>query len=469
VSINSRGSSYMFTISESTEINADVIKAAIDYNEEQRKRYDRLEKYYMGKHDILERRKQYTRINNKIVVNHAKFITDTNIGFLLGHPVEYQVEQGNIDPVLELYRKQKMAALDHEIAKDSSIFGRQYEYTYANEDTECRSRDVDVRNCVLIHDDTMEHTKIAAVIYQLGEKRDTYERILLIDALTITQYANEQKKIARGESVDHFFGKVPVVDFRNNSELLGDFEIVLPLIDAYNIVQSDRVNDREQLVNAILAFYGVGLTSDQIQNLKTDRVLTDLPSDSKVEYLVKQANEGDSDKLREVIERDIHKISMTPNLSDENFVGNSSGVAIRYKLLAFEQSALNKERYFEEGLLERFELYNAFLNKRSNMPIVPPHMVDVVFKRNLPQNDLEISQMIMNLTGVVDTGTLISQLPFVKDASKVMEAMEKEKADQDEPEYATSQANVERAEGEVKKTVSREENGFLDRLSRILK
>ena len=65
----------MFTVSESSEIDADVIKAAIDYNEEQRKRYDRLERYYLGNHDILERKKQYTRINNKIAVNHAKYIT----------------------------------------------------------------------------------------------------------------------------------------------------------------------------------------------------------------------------------------------------------------------------------------------------------------------------------------------------------------------------------------------------------
>jgi len=43
------------------------------------------------------------------------------------------------------------------------------------------------------------------------------------------------------------------------------------------------------------------------------------------------------------------KISMVPNMSDENFVGNYSGVALRYKLLTFEQAIKNKERFFEKA------------------------------------------------------------------------------------------------------------------------
>ncbi|MGB4984664.1 MAG: phage portal protein [Erysipelotrichaceae bacterium] len=171
---------------------------------------------------------------------------------------------------------------------------------------------------------------------------------------------------------------------------------------------------------------GANFTRDQIEQLKDNRVISGIPSDADIKYLIKNLNEADTDVLRKTIESDIHKISMTPNMSDANFVGNSSGVAIRYKLLAFEQNIKNKERYMEKGLMERFKLYNAFLSTKSLMSVVPIEEVDSVFKRNLPSNDLEISQMISNLSGVVDNETLISQLSFIKNAKEITELVQKE-------------------------------------------
>ena len=207
---------------------------------------------------------------------------------------------------------------------------------------------------------------------------------------------------------------------------MGDFEPVISLIDAYNLLQSDRINDKEQLVDAILCMYGMDFDNDQAEMLKTSRMLANLPVDGKVEYLIKTLQEADVDILRQNIESDIHKISMVPNMSDENFVGNSSGVAIRYKLLAFEQNIKNKERYMEKGLMERFKLYNHFLTTISKMSEVPVEEVEAVFKRNLPSNDYEISQMIVNLADYVDAETLISQLSFIKDASEIVELKKKE-------------------------------------------
>ena len=154
-----------------------------------------------------------------------------------------------------------------------------------------------------------------------------------------------------------------------------------------------------------------------------------------MEYLTKALNEGDVDILRKSIETDIHKISMTPNMSDVNFVGNSSGVAIRYKLLAFEQNIKNKERYMEKGLMERFKLYNNFLFTQSKMAEIPIEEVDAVFKRNLPSNDLETSQIINNLADFIDRETLIGQVSFVKDASEIVELKAKEDEEKPKPAF----------------------------------
>lgn len=460
----------MFTRPINTELSPELIRDAIDANELDRARFNRLENYYLGKHEISYRYKKDTLINNKIVINHAKYITDINTGYLLGNPISYMSDL-EIEGIIEEYRKQTISDLDHEIAKDLSVFGRAYELDYTS-GNEVRSAIVDVRNCVCVYDDTINHKMMFAITYQKNsDKPNKYDDIVVYDEGFIYNYV-QNGEIRLNTITPHYFDRIPLIEYRNNSELMGDFEQVIPLIDAYNLIQSDRVNDKEQLVDALMIVYGMQLTPEQRYSMKNSRVMHGLDKDTKVEYLTKQLNEADADTLRKVIENDIHKISMTPNLTDENFAGNSSGVAIRYKLIAFEQSVINKERYFEKGLKERFQIYNNYLNKLKGIPIIPIYEVDAVFKRNLPQNDLETSQMINNLSSYVDKETLLSQLSFVDDVAKVIEAKEVEQEKEtklDSEYYNNDEAVIAQAKQGLEGEVEAQNNDFLSKVSRIIK
>ena len=467
----------MYTLPKDTKITNQIINDVINYNEKYKERYKHLEEYYIGKQDILTRKKDDSLKNNKVMINHAKYITDTNVGYLLGNPVDYQVgtdKEGkplyDIEPVLDAYKKQTINDLDTEIAKDVSIFGKQYEYVYANNDAEPRSCEVDNKNTIIAYDDTVEHNKLFGINYREIKKGDSfkYYEIIYADDKVIRTYKSTSRSLTQtGKEEPHAFGGVPFIEYKNNPEFLGDFEPVITLIDAYNLLQSDRVNDKEQLVDAILCMYGMDFDVQQAEELKESRMLADLPADGRVEYLVKQLQENDVDVLRQTLETDIHKISMVPNMSDTNFVGNSSGVAIRYKLLAFEQNIKNKERYMEKGLMERFKLYNHFLATRSKMQEIPIEEIDAVFTRNLPSNDFETSQMINNLSDHVSSETLISQLSFIKDASEEVELKRKE--DENKPKdpydlaFADNEIEDANNEGETKKDTSDDmENNKVD-------
>lgn len=437
----------MYTLPKDTVITNQVLNDVITYNEKYKKRFEMLENYYLGKHGILERNKDDRLSNNKVVVNHAKYITDTNVGYLLGNPVDYQATEGlDIEPLLDAYKKQTINDLDSEIAKDISIFGLQYEYVYANENAEPKSCEVDNKNTIIVYDDTVEHNKLFGLIYRPIYKGATFKywEIIYVDKQIKRTYKSYSKSLQQvGKDEPHAFGDVPLICYKNNPEYMGDFEPVLSLIDAYNLLQSDRINDKEQLVDAILCLYNIDFTDEQAEMLKESRMLASIPADARVEYLTKTLQEGDVDILRQNIENDIHKISMVPNMSDQNFVGNSSGVAIRYKLLSFEQNIKNKERYMEKGLMERFKLYNHFLFTQSKMAEIPVEEVDAVFKRNLPSNDFETSQMINNLADYVDKETLVGLLSFVKDASEVVELKAKEEEEKPKPAFDNAFGNNE--------------------------
>ena len=132
----------MFTIPKNTKITAELLNDAIKYNDKKINRYNTLKDYYRGNHSIFQRLRENGGVkNNKVMVNHAKYITDTNIGYLLGNPVDYQTGTNyNIEPLLNAYKRQTINDLDTEIAKKVSIYGRQYEYVYVNENLRCKRK-----------------------------------------------------------------------------------------------------------------------------------------------------------------------------------------------------------------------------------------------------------------------------------------------------------------------------------------
>jgi SPP1 family phage portal protein len=126
-------------------------------------------------------------------------------------------------------------------------------------------------------------------------------------------------------------------------------------------------------------------------------------------------------------------------MSDQNFAGNVSGVAMKYKLLALEQLAKVKQRFFTEGLRYRLECISNFLRFKTTSSF-DVEEIDISFRRSLPANELEQAQMVSMLNGIVPQEYLLSQIDFVSDPKKAMELIEEEKQAAEERTMQTQQA-----------------------------
>ncbi len=164
------------------------------------------------------------------------------------------------------------------------------------------------------------------------------------------------------------------------------------------------------------------------EQIRQEKMLYLPGEDVKVEYLTKSLTESDVEILKDSIKSDIHKFAMVPDLSDVNFAGNASGVAMRYKLFGLEQLTKVKERWFKEALQERMRLFTNFLAVKGQ-PKIDPDDVEIVFKRALPANEFELAQMVATLNGMVPQETLLAQLPFVNDPAQSAEEIKAEKAE----------------------------------------
>lgn len=316
----------------------------------------------------------------------------------------------------------------------SSIFGVAYEFIYIGADGKPRLYSPDPRQAFVIYDDTVEQKPVAGVYYyELREgftNRVTGYSVYLCDSVSTRHFLTDTGFTVKGEVAEkpHGVGGVPLIEIYNNSTCSGDFEPVLSLIDAYNVLQSDRVNDKEQFVEAILLIKGYTLGDDndeKTENYKAirDNGLLELDADGSAEWLTRQFDEESVEVLRKSLEQDIHKFANVPCMSDESFGGNASGVAMRYKLLGFEQITKIKERYFREGLKERLRLLCNYLALTGGGSIDSAD-ISIQFTRALPVNEVERAQLVSELRDVVPLDILLGQLPFVDNPEAAAEKVQ---------------------------------------------
>lgn len=396
--------------------------------------------YYQGKHKILEDAKR----ENRLVCNHAKDISDTASSYFIGNPVTYKSD-ADIKDLTDSLETAGADETDGDNGLDLSIYGLAYEYVYVKEnENNLLTKNLSPENTFMVKDDSIEENELFAVYYYVRKDDSGTGPEHYIATVLTPNYKyeldiqnNEVPQLTTELPVPHYLGEIPIIEYLNNKLAIGDFELQIPLIDAYNALMSDRITDKEQFIDAILAIYGTLLsdedepgTEEKDQNIKKAKErlkkykVLEMPDTAKAEYLTRTFDESGVEILKKAIEQDIHKFSHIPCMSDESFGGNVSGVAMEFKLLGMENITKIKTRYYRKGLRKRIRIFCNYLALHGKS--VDPAGITMTFTRALPKNLLEISQIVANLWGKVSRKTLLSQVPFVDDVDEELKALDEE-------------------------------------------
>ena len=382
-------------------------------------RLARLYAYYRGEHDIQGRVRGAGLPNLRLAHAYPRYISTMASGYLIGDPVRYEApgQEEALAALLRAYGGCAIDSVDAELARAASICGKGVELLYADERARPCAACLDARSAFVIYDDSVENRPLLGMSYmpvRLTDGQLAGYRVQVYTDSSVLTYRETSLAEARFETPvrvePHYFGCVPLIEYWNDEAEHGDFEDVIGLIDAYDLLQSDRMNDKQQFVDALLVLYGCTLETDERgrtpgQQLREDKALSLPDSDARAEWLCKQLNEADAEILRTAICSDIHKMSLVPDLTDAQFAGNSSGVAMRYKLLGLEQLTKIKERWFREGLRARLKGFAHFLACRGEKPLNADG-VQMIFSRALPVNELECAQTLSELKDILPQAEL---------------------------------------------------------------
>ncbi|WP_201307874.1 phage portal protein [Companilactobacillus farciminis] len=392
-----------------------------------------LERYYKGENDIhfANINISSNRADNRVTAGFPKFITNTRVGYSVGNPIKFQYneDKGKDDDLEEALAEFNIRNDEeyHEkvMKKNLSVTGRAYELEYIKQDTnEVAIRPIDPANAFVVYDTTIEQHSLFAVRYYLIDYQNQpkyYAEVYTDDSI---YYFSDGKTPGSDLKLDnteeHYFFSVPLTEYINNDERMGDWEASLDKIDAVDKAVSEMANSQEDFANSILKIVGDfdvtdsnGNTSEHPQIDRKNAIMwlkpevrNDINGSSSVitpdaGYITKDVNVSEWKVYVDWLSAQIHKDTNTPDTSDENFASNASGVAILYKLWGSDQERSIQESLYTRGLMRRLRVLGNYLEVTGQISSADDvENYKIMYTPNLPKNDTETlqnAQVLANL------------------------------------------------------------------------
>lgn len=357
----------------------EVLSDAYFIHEQNRAEMLYLFEYVKGRQPILDREKQIRpEINEKIVDNMASEILEFKLGYEFGSPISYvqrarkdiksrnalfsffkklftsdesKKEDLRVSAINEMMVEECKAAKDLQLAKDVKTCGVGYRLILPKK----------IKTGVSVFDLLVLNPMNTFVVYS----NDAYREPILgvsyfphrdgsvtFGCYTKTSYFKIEMGITKGfedwfEEQPNTLGMIPIVEYINDYDRMGCFERVIPLMDALNTIDSDRVNDIAQHVQNILWGDNVALDTEQYKKLRDDGMILTKSEQGRtatLKYLESVLNQSENQTLVDYVKQQILDITNTPSRSELS--GGSTGSATNMSTgwMAAETDAKEKEQ-----------------------------------------------------------------------------------------------------------------------------
>ncbi len=420
------------------EINADnvvdVLNKALVIHNRNRSEMVYLEKYSRGIQPIINRIKKYNdHVCNRTVVNLANEILSFKVADHAGEPIQY-VSRGKskgtpekIETLNSLLLTEGKQPKDMDLAWQSFLYGVGYRLTLKDkapafakaaekgEEFDEAPFEIyipDSRNTFVVKYNDVTKKPVMGVTYVFLDEVQNKTRYTVYTenaVFTIDGTAQRAEKPAKQQV--HNFGLLPIVEYPCNASYMGCFEVVLDLLDAYNLCLSDRLDGIEQFIQALMVFDGVDIKREEFLELKDLGAIKIPPSPDgmsgsgkKLYYLNDQLDQSQTQTLVDNIKQTILEIVGMPsqgtaNTSDSS---NNGAMIIKNGWWHAESRALETEGYWKKAETEFLKIVLKICQEANAIEGLKVSDVEPKFSRHSYQDLMTKTQSFNTLmsTGV---------------------------------------------------------------------
>ncbi len=310
----------------------DVLSKALYVHSLNQSEIQYLWSYYKGETPILQKTKEIREtINHKIWVNRAYEIVTFKKGYGFGEPIQY-IRRGQdeklSDDINRLNEYMSLAgkhASDSRLAEWLYVCGLGMRMVLPGEDAEepIVLYTLDPRYSFIVRFNGLGEPPVMGVkIINKGTGAKIYS------VYTRDRYFEiEDTRVIKEEP--HILGNIPIIEYPANQARLGAFEVVLPLLDAINELESNRMDDVVQFVNSFLAILGAGIDEETAKKLEELKMLC-LPEGTDAKYLSAALQQADIQVQADNLYDTVLTICGMPNRNMSSS-GGDNGVAVELR------------------------------------------------------------------------------------------------------------------------------------------
>ena len=413
---------------DETEVTRDNITSIVNLamngdHAANRSQMEYLFKYERGLQPVIDREKTIRpEIKNVVIENHASEVVDFTVGYQAGNPINLVARSVNAElkhsdkrivKVNEMLSEENKQAKDIELFRNFHIAGVGYLMVLPKDNMTATSPFdllvLDPRNTFIVYSNDAYERPMVAVTYSVltnGTKRvtaytDDYVYEFGFDTANGTNGFNVVPNILR---------TIPIVEFAANNDYAGCFEKAIPLMDAINDINSNRVDDIEQFVQSILWLHNAELSDDSKEELKSGGGILQTKSvgngsDAKVVYLTQTLNQNETQTYVDYLYKQILQICGVP--SREKSTGGNTGSAM-YLSNGYEQAesrAKAMESMYSRSMLKVVELIlricKLSVNVDSDVKELETRYIDIEFSRD---RTYDLASRTNALATLINTG-----------------------------------------------------------------
>lgn len=411
-----------------TEQNvAKVLTDALSVHMRNRAECDYLYRYYKGEQPILRRVKEIRpEINNKMVENRANEIVEFKSGYLCGEPLQY-VSRGTSEDITDgISKLNNMMLLCGKSAKDKELSDWMYicgigcrmimtNAPYINSDIvpKLNNRRTDFTEDEAPFDIYTLDPRSAFVVYHsgLGEKPVMgvkyvvqQDKKIVYSVYTPTHYFELTSdnlisglRVDTSKTQERPLKAIPIVEYPLNSARQGAFEVVEPILNAINEVQSNRLDGVRQFIESLVVLYNADI-SDEDAKLLREAGLIKLKSSgaekADIKIMAEQLNQQQTQTLVDYMHQTILDIVGMPNRNGGNSTSDTgTAVQMRDGWETAEARAKSDEIMFKKAEIEFLKIALQIIRGTVGTPLLLSD-IEVKFSRRNYANLLTKAQAL---------------------------------------------------------------------------
>ena len=420
---------------DNKEINAQNINEWIkDFKANIQPHRIELGNYYDGQNKIIKQGAIKGRPNYSVNVNMAKYIIDVATSYAFGLPISYDAQEERTQDLLEKIKYVNkicnMPEVDFQQGGDMATYGVSYQLVLVKDTNEPLEDRIIIKRLkpeqtfYVVDNTILENPVCGVYFYEYKENNQIKTKAYAYDELNLYEFDGAYGMVELTDIRPHNMGAIPLLQCLNNDDAFSDIECVTDLLDALSLAISNNTDNLQSIANAILAVSGGVLNEEQIKLINQEKTMN-LPVGAKAEWIIKNINPEAERMQIDNLLKFLFQISQVPDLTDDAFGGNQSGVAMQYKLWGMDQLWVTKTAKYEKAVYQRLKILLHLLQYNfNNSQLISD--VDIVFFKNLPQDNSTEYQMVQALKGVVSDRTLLRNISIVDDVDAELDELDKQ-------------------------------------------